>query len=230
MSSEEEEISLEKSVNSLLNKVKGQERDILRFTLMQDILSISTANHYMSEDKRELLEWVQKQLLISDEQMKIFNGELNQESGLASKTKEVDRWKAYRSNFSKCLAMGIPLTFLYYSQHNAYRHDFKSFALLQIDKKINPRKSYVSLGKYLLLGGVLYTGVLWGMNQKKRHQEKLEKMLETESKNLISRGKRYLEEDLIFCQKIFRKDTLNENQINFKILMDKTLQIMDEEF
>ncbi len=228
MNSGIEEPSVQRSIDSLLSRVKGQERDILRFTLMQDILSVLTANHYVSEDEKELIEKIQHHLQITDEQMQVFEGELNQTGELALRTKISDKKILFKRKISKCIAIGIPLALLYYSPHNAYRHNFKSFALLQIDKKINPQKSVFSLGKYLVLGGILYKGVIWGVNQKRKKQDKLEKMLTEESQQLKNLGRKYLEEDLAYCEKIHGRNVLNDNQIRFTILMEKTLKFIND--
>lgn len=214
-------------LESLLNKVKGQERDILRLTLMEDLLSVATANHYMYEDKKTLLEDLKEQLLISDEQMRIFFQEPNQKYGLSIKDKSPDMTSQGKKIVSKCLALGIPLSLLYFSQHNAYRHNYKSFTLLKLQRTLNPRNGVLRLAKYLVLGGVLYKGALWGMNRKYRNQEKVEKMLKKESKELYHRGKKYLEEDLYHVSKILGNKTANKHQENFIMMMEKTLLMMD---
>lgn len=225
---EAKSIDLQKSIDALLSKVKGQERDILRFSLMQDIVSVMMANHYLSEEKKELLEKIQNQLHITDEQMRIFEEELDTEGKLSLNENDVDKKTLVKRKISKYISVGIPLTLLYYSAHNAYRHNFKSFALLQVDKKINPRKSIFSLGKYLVLGGVLYKGLNWGANHKRRSQDKLGKMLAEESRQLINLGRKYLEEDLNYCEKMHGRNILSDNQIRFKLLMEKALMLIND--
>jgi len=217
------ENSIDGSLDSLLSKVKGQERDILRFTLMQDIISVTMANLYVSEDKKERLEKIQRLLQITDEQMNIFEGELEKNGELNPRESKPDKILLLKRNISKYLAVGVPIALLFYSSHNAYNHSFKSFALLQLDKKINPRKSYYSLGKYLMFAGILYKGITWGASQKIKNQNKLEKMLKEESVELINRSKKYMEEDLAYYEKSLRKIDLNDSQIEFKILMEKAI-------
>ncbi len=227
ISNETKSVDLLNHIDLLLSKVKGQERDILRFSLMQDILSVTTANHYLTDEKKELLKEIQNQLKISDEQMKIFEDEIDTAGNFSASEKDIDKRMFFKRKISKGMAIGIPLVFLYYSPHNAYHHDFKSFALLQIDNKINPKKSVFSLGKYLVLGGILYKSISWGITQRKRNQNKLEKMLQNESRQITNRGREYLEEDISYYDKVLRKSNLSDKQVEFKIIIDKTLKFMN---
>ena len=228
ISDEPDEESLQNRIEYMLNKLKGQERDILRFTLMEDLLVMATANSYMSEEKKALLEKVQEYLLITDEQMKIFEKELEPNGGLSLRENNSDKKNLFKNKLSKGMAIGVPLFFLYYSPHNAYRHNFSSFALLQLDKKLNPQKSLYTLGNYLILGSVLYSLVVWGLNQRDRRNNKLKKILLEETQQLINRSKKYLEEDLSYFEKSLKKSPVNEVQNNYKILMEKTLKIINE--
>lgn len=226
LSNQVKERFIEDSLDSLLSKVKGQERDILRFTLMQDILSVTMANHYVSEEKKNYLEKIQHVLQITDDQMGIFEDELDQKGKVNLGGNSSDKIVLVKKQISKCLAIGVPLAFLFYSPYNAFNHNFKSFALLQIDKKLNPQKPFSSLGKYLILGGILYKGITWGVSQRTKNQNKLKKMLAEETQELINRSKKYLVEDLAYCENVLRKNNLNDSQIEYKILMEKSMKLI----
>ena len=223
---ESQEWYYKNEIESLLTKVKGQERDILRFTLMQDIIEILTANDYVPVELENLLKELQLLLKISDEQRVVFEESLSS-SELNITNKKVDRKEIIKRELSKYIALGIPLGLLYYSPHNAFRHSFKSFALLQIDKKINQNKLLYSLGKYVVLGGLLYKGINWGLNQKYKNSDKLEKMLMEESKQLKNLGRKYLEEDLAYCEKTIGKKAVKNQELRLNMIMEKTLKYMD---
>lgn len=222
LNTQKEENALQARVDTLLKKVKGQERDVLRFTLMEDLVSIIKANHYMSEDKKELIEKFQQQLLITDEQMKVFEGDPSKKSVLPLDDQGSRNKEQIKEQCGKWLSIGIPLTFLYFSRYNAYRHDFKSFALVKLEKKLYPQNTYVSLIKSMILSGVLYKGINWSLNRQKKKHHKLERMLIEESQEIKVLATKYLTEDLNYCKRMLKTSSLREDQKNFVMVMEKT--------
>ncbi len=86
-----------KICRTILGLLSGQERNILRFSLMKDLIIIMYADYHASPEERELFEELQVLLEINEDQLKIF---LN-EHGLEQVFFEEDYSKSVKTN-RKC--------------------------------------------------------------------------------------------------------------------------------
>jgi len=199
----------------MVENLNEQEESIMGYMLLEDTYHIVYGNSFETEEKVQLLDELMKFLNIKEEQFNHFDIS----KSLLGKTEEISK-RTLSKSISALTGLGLPLLFLYHSKHNAYRHDFKSFSFLQIEKKFRKDLQYNSLGKILVSGlGICY-GMKWIMDRKHREELKTHKLLQQEEDNTRKMmDKMILEDKKWFSQN--SNAAMNSNLKNFKMHLMK---------
>lgn len=204
-----------KICRTILGLLSGQERNILRFSLMKDLIIIMYADYHASPEERELFEELQVLLEINEDQLKIF---LN-EHGLEQVFFEEDYSKSVKTN-RKCEILLITPA-IGVGAMAMHMKDAKKRPLLSRRGK---RQTEKNLFKATFLGLLSYGLLKWICKRKINNEEKFKAELYKYWLKNQERAKKYLNGDKQYLQKYLINSKVEDKE---KVLIKNLCSLLD---
>lgn len=203
----------------LLEGLNDQEKNILRFSLIKDLIIIMEADHYQASEEIELFSKIKAFFQITEEQLQFFQEEYRQDKSFFEEdTPKLVAINRLEERIVTAAALGIPIGALYIKKSR----DKNDYFICHRGRK---GLSGIDIFKALTIGVITYQGLKLLLRKKVHKQEGLkqylyEECLKVQDKAMryIVKDKIYLEEKLINLEKGNQEKVLLENRI---VLLDK---------
>lgn len=204
---------------TLLEGLNDQEKNILRFSLMKDLIIIMGADYYQSPAEIELFSKIRTFFQITEEQLYYFQEEYREDRSFfdedSEKSVTVNRLE---ERILTAAALGIPIGALYIKKCR----DKNDYFFFYRGKK---ELSAIDLLKALTIGVVTYKGLKWLLKMKTNKKETLKQCLYKECLKIQDRAIRYLVKDRrYFQEKLLNLEKENEETVSIEskvVLLDK---------
>ncbi|SNS07795.1 hypothetical protein SAMN05446037_1003308 [Anaerovirgula multivorans] len=204
---------------TLLEGLNDQEKNILRFSLMKDLIIIMGADYYQSPAEIELFSKIRTFFQITEEQLYYFQEEYREDRSFFDEASEksvtVNRLE---ERILTAAALGIPIGALYIKKCR----DKNDYFFFYRGKK---ELSAIDLLKALTIGVVTYKGLKWLLKMKTNKKETLKQCLYKECLKIQDRAIRYLVKDRrYFQEKLLNLEKENEETVSIEskvVLLDK---------
>ncbi|KAB3535332.1 hypothetical protein F8154_07000 [Alkaliphilus pronyensis] len=194
----QEKEPLEEMCTKALADLNQQEQNILRFSLMKDLINVMKADHSENQEEKDYLSKIQSIYKITDEQLSFFTEEYQKDKAF-NLNAEKDIALMIKNTTVKALAIGIPITAVYFS--GCYKGlgpiGILSGLLGLSRMKPHKKKSYsTGLAISIAMGFATYYSLKWLVNLDSQNQMKLRNLLMEEMKKIHERGIAYINEDI----------------------------------
>ncbi|SCY64557.1 hypothetical protein [Alkaliphilus peptidifermentans] len=189
--------SLELICQAAINDLNQQEKNILRFSLMKDLMIIMGADYSESKEEREYISEIQKIYEITEEQLEFFKNEYRTDQVF---TDLKDTKLFVKHTAAKAMAIGIPITAIYFSGTFKGLGPFGILSgLLGLSKmKSHKKESYLAgLVISIIMGFATYHSLKWIIDYNSKKNLKLQLLLKEEMRKIQDRGIRYISEDIL---------------------------------
>jgi hypothetical protein len=213
-------------LQKILEGLDDQEINILRFSLIKDLLIIMRADYYEGLEEKKFLEKTKKILQISEEHMKFFEEEYLNDKIFFEQIIIDDRKEYIKKEFiAGAAALGIPLTIMYPA---SIFGDYRLFkAKTPYWKKKREKVSAQRLGATILMSIFSYKSVKWILDQKKRKDLRFKELVFDEALKTHERAVEYIIKDLKYIEnkiKIYEENFRETDGLTGqKILLEKVL-------
>ncbi|KAB3529264.1 hypothetical protein [Alkaliphilus serpentinus] len=183
--------------NSVLTDLSDQERNILRFSLIKDLLIIKEADYVETKEENQLLDEMIILFEITREQLQFIEEELKKDEDFYHEGEGPKR-SLVKSTLAKASAIGIPLTALYFSG------SFRGLGplglitgIMGIGRLKGNKKSYLSGILFtILLGFGSYYGIKWLIHTKDRRELRIISLYKDKMSEIHKKALYYAEVDL----------------------------------
>ncbi|MCC5911161.1 MAG: hypothetical protein JJT76_12060 [Clostridiaceae bacterium] len=196
--------------NLLSHDLEQQEKNIVRFSLIKDLLIVMGADYDETLEEVVLFNTIKEELYITDEQLHLTRSEYEEDKQYFKKNIEIYdiKGKAKKTAY-QVAGISIPLAFMY--ANNYFNNPKKRCARKHL--------TVSSLGKHVLLGVVSLKSIEWLLQKEDRKKSNLDKKLFLECNKIHETAKLYVTRDIIHIQKI-----LSSNQDQFLLQQIKLLK------
>lgn len=184
-------------VQAVQQGLRDQERNILRFSLIKDLIIIKDADYIETQEENKLLEEMLILFDISTEQLRFIEEEVKKDEDFYD---ERDGGKAslIKDTMAKATAIGIPLAALYFS--GSFR-GLGPLGLMAGIMGIGPikgkNKSHASgIIMTIIMGFTTYYLIKWLLHTKDRRETKLIDLYKEKMEDIHHRALEYVESDL----------------------------------
>ncbi|WP_090446207.1 hypothetical protein [Natronincola peptidivorans] len=197
----------------LLEDLNDQERNIVRFSLMKDLIIIMKADYYEAPEEKKLLHTIKVFFKITEEQMDFFFEEYQQDRSFS----EEEVIELYDGNKRKeriltATAIGIPIAAIYVIE--GVKKNKSSFI-----QTFTKRLSNMDYLKAIGLGMISYEIVKGLLKHKDNNESRLKQHLMKDSRKLQERAIRYLILDIANLQQKLQEE--NQEGLEAKYLKEK---------
>ena len=217
----EEIINISKTI---MEDFEDQERNILRFSLMKDLIIIMSADYHQSPEEKELFSKIKVILQITEEQLEFFQDEYEKDKIFIDEdcTHSICSQRLEKRILT-ATAIGIPVGALYIKK----KETKKCYCFFYRDRI---ELSGMDVLKAISLGFISYQGLKWLFRIKTNKEEILNKYLHKECLRIQERAIRYLITDRSYFEQklVYTKEETNEiaSTNSKRILLDKTYAIL----
>lgn len=226
--------TIENILQRLYSELNGEEKNIVRFSLMKDLITLSKASCLESSEKQTFLNNAQKLLDISETQMKFFEEEYKRDKLYFKKDIENNIVeKVIVETIAHATALGIPLTAVFLSG------TIKGLGALGLISGLRALGGKKVTGKYSVLVGVgtaVFIGIAAYKVAKKlfctsrEREEKIKELMWKEVTAIHQDAIKAIEEDILaFNKKTRLKEKSNkvaDELLQRKCLLEKSLAIL----
>lgn len=224
----EADMDLPQLIQTMLHGVSPQERNILRFSLIKDLIIIMDADYSSDADENLLLMKLVKLLDITDEQLQYFMDEHQQDLLFRQKVEGDFYQEMVQEAAAKALALGIPLGMVHFSRYQALSWSSPLRSMKEI-RKSKSQKALERLGFMALVLAVsygTYHTAKWFLSKGNRDEKKYRAHLQEAMEELHERAIAYLEQDMTQMRRFIRETKSSrekEEHLEVYKLLDKTL-------
>ncbi|WP_026477165.1 hypothetical protein [Alkaliphilus transvaalensis] len=184
----------------MLQNLNHQEKNILRFSLIKDLIIIVGADYVQMPEEKELLKEIEEILEITEEQKQFLKEEYQQDQTLEEGFVENKLSnQIVDETISKALALGIPLAAIYFGgQIRGFGPLGTLLGLEQIGGKRYTKKysSAVGLGLIILGAFSTYHLVKWGLSFNRDDERELKELIHEKMSTIHQRAIQYLKRDI----------------------------------
>lgn len=204
----------------MMKDLKDQEKNIMRFSLMKDLVIVMGADYYETLEEKELFNRLKLFLDVQDEHLDLIQEEYKKDRNyFYEDCMESIRKNRWVERISMAAAIGIPTTTLFIKRRNIEKNHY-----------FHRRKSGVSaidVLKTFSLGIGSYYGLRWLLGIKDTKERKLKQYLYEECLKVRGRAIKYLIADHRYLQQM--KLTTKEDKNNHKS-MEKSIRLLEKAF
>ncbi|GAB6086753.1 hypothetical protein [Alkaliphilus crotonatoxidans] len=217
-------------VNSLMKGVNQQEKNIIRFSLIKDLVIIMKADYVVDSEENLLLLKLVNLLDISEEQLQFFLDEHEQDQTFQVNIEHHLHEEIAQEATAKAMALGIPLGMIYFSGGSF--HGFGPVGIVKGLKRLGMKKYtkdysiITGIATVILVSYGAYHSTKWLMGRGSRKEKRYRALLYQEMAEIHFRAIHYAEKDLArLGQKIQEIQDQEEKQRQLSVykLLDKTL-------
>lgn len=206
--------------DSLFDGLNHQERNILRFSLVKDLIIIMRADYYESHKEKELFHQLKYLLSITEEQLSLIEEEYEEDMVFFhQEIAETKARKRFKEIVSTTTALGIPIATLY------LKGSFEKDACI-FKSSFRKRSNKKDILKAIAIGAASYNVVKWWLGRKTNEQLLMKEYILKDCSNLQERAIAYLKRDINHIQRYLQDiDGNNDMEILKRkiILLKKSL-------
>ncbi|AKL94244.1 tellurite resistance protein TerB [Clostridium aceticum] len=214
------ENNLENLCKNLYRGLNEQEKNIVRFSLIRDLMLLMKSDYYEAQEETDLFNQIKVLLNITEEHMVWFNEEKALYQDTSNKPLS---YEGIEETVLMATAIGVPLTTFLFSD------SFKKNPFL-LKKSSHKRRLRTDLLRSIAIGGVSYHSLKWWLRRRKKKSMSLQQCMIEEVEKLQERAKRYMALDLQHLQQSLQ--WAEENFIDMElqretiILLKKSLAVL----
>ncbi len=212
----------------MLESINQQEKNILRFSLIKDLMIIIGADYVETTRENQLLKELEELLNITEEQKSFLVEEYQQDQNINQEDQKNNiKRKLMKETIAKSIALGVPLSVVGFSGLNKGYGGGDIIAGLQ---QLGARKytkrysSAVGLGVTILTAFSTYHLIKWLMNNINNNHNQLKDLIQEEMNLIHQRAIKYLEKDIEVFSEEKKTEIVNSTQIaDIRDLLIKTI-------
>jgi len=199
-------------IKELFEGLNFQEKNILRFSLIKDLIIIMRADYYESSEERELFNKFKTLLSVTDEQLSLIEDEYKYDISFTDYEIEETRYnKKVKEAITLGASLGTPAAFLYIKEKEANNCNIKN--------RFKKKKSRKHILKALAMGVISYKTVKWFLNRRINQQELMKEYILKDCTKLQDRAVDYLYKDINYIQGYLQY--MDSNDANTKTIENK---------
>lgn len=220
--------TIEKLCLEVIKNLIGQEKNIVRFSLMKDLIIIMRAKDTLLIEEKKFFNKVKTLLEIPEEYMKYFEEEYERDQiVLEESIEEGIVVKAFKEQIAGTTAIGIPFLYLYYRGYlrNIFMNSKKKRLLLKLQKfgimrRENNNVKIKDTLTAISMGALAYTLAKYFLNRKINTDREIKELVIKRAQKLHDRASLYLIKDINFIniqlqtgENLPNKETLQSRRI-----------------
>ncbi|WP_156778755.1 hypothetical protein [Clostridium formicaceticum] len=219
------EIDMDSLCKRLYRELNEQEKNIVRFSLIKDLMIMMKCDYYEAPEEVELFNEIKIILGITEEHMVFFIEEDEREKNFFRDIPSgYLRYEGLEEVALTTTAIGASLTTFFFSD------SFKK-SRYSLKKSSHKEKFIFDLLRAMVMGATSYTSLKWLLKRRKNKALILEKHLIQECEKLQERTKRYLTFDIQYLQESLKWAEENfiemESQREMIDLLKKSLAVLN---
>ncbi|SDK14441.1 hypothetical protein [Natronincola ferrireducens] len=207
--------------DNLYEELNDQEKNIIRFSLIKDLIIIMGADNYEAPEEMELFNKMKEIFCITEEQLGFLKEEYETDKTFfAEETTDNSWYDKFEETFLTATAIGVPITVLYYQ--GSFKREW-SLCRRLYRKPTLPG----NIAKAVVLGGASYKMLKWFLEGKRKKAHKLKEALFEAASKVHERADDYLTKDIQKIQEELQhtKEEVGQRKaLNHRaVLLQKTL-------
>ncbi len=216
--------------NTLVMGASQQEKNIIRFSLIKDLVIIMGADYVVDSEENLLLLRLVNLLEITEEQLQFFLDEYQQDQTFQEQVERNLYEDMLHEATAKAMALGIPLGMIYFS--GGIRHGFGPVGIIKGLKKLGMKKYtknhslITGIATVILVSYGTYHSMKWLLGWGSRKEKKYKELLYDQMKEIHFRAIGYAEKDILQLGHLIQRtgeEALKNRQLVIYKLLDKTL-------
>lgn len=215
-----------------LKDLNEQEKNIVRFSLMKDLIILTRAGEVASLGEKKLFNKIKELFLVPDEYIGYFEEEYEQDQMFLNENlDDTDILRCAQEQIALTSSLGIPATYLYYKGYLKEVLDYKksSDIMLRLQRLglIKRKRKKVKLTDLVIavsLGVLSYSVANLMINKKIDTENELNEMIFERAQKLHNRAISYLTRDIEYIKNNLNSTEDSEEKLHTNVgLLEKAL-------
>lgn len=181
--------------NNIFDGLNHQERNILRFSLIKDLIIVMRADHYESPQEREIFYQIKYLLSITEEQLSLIEEEYEEDILFYHQGITENKGRRMQELISITTAVSVPIASLYIKESVR-----KDTCIFKKPFRFRSKKHQKDILKSIAIGAISYNVVKWWLGRRVNEEELMQGYVLKRCTNIQERAIDYLKKDINYIQ------------------------------